>query len=91
MGVFFTSVYRVSLVALGSDPQYGDSPRSNELKLYTPVVQDGAMGRSLSGGARRPAFDINVHVLSAENISISFEWTHPPELGKDIVIHLVLF
>lgn len=80
---FLFSVYRVSVVALGTDPQYGDSPPSNVLKLCTPVVQDSAMGRRPSGGVKRPSFDVTVNVLSTLNTSISFEWTHPAEIGKD--------
>ena len=79
---FLNSVYRVSIVALGSDPQYGDSAQSNVLKLCTPVAQDVNMGRRPSGGIKGPAFDISVHVLSTENTSISFEWTCPSEIGK---------
>ena len=79
---FFPSVYRVSLVALGSDPQFGDSSPSNVLKLCTPVAQEGIMGRRPSEGVKRPAFDIKINVLSTGNNSISFEWTHPPEIGK---------
>ena len=73
----------MSLVALGTDPQYGDSPPSNVLKLYTPVAQDGTMGRRPSGGIKRPAFNISIEVLSINNSSISFEWTHPPDIGKE--------
>ena len=73
----------MSLVALGADPQYGDSPPSNVLKLYTPVAQDGTMGRRPSGGINRPTFNISIHVLSINKRSISFEWTHPPDIGKE--------
>lgn len=75
-------MYRVSLVALGSDPQYGDSPPSNVLKLCTPVAQDSLMRRRPSGGVRRPSLDFTVNVLFTSNTSISFEWTHPPEICK---------
>lgn len=75
-------MYRLSLVALGSDPQYGDSPPSNVLKLCTPVAQDSLMRRRPSGGVRRPSLDFTVNVLFTSNTSISFEWTHPPEICK---------
>lgn len=76
-------MYRVYVVALGSDPQHGDSPPSNVLTLCTPVVQDSTMGRLPSGGIKRPPFDVTVNVLSTSNTSISIEWTHPAEIGKE--------
>ena len=79
MNLFF-SLYRVSLVALGCDPQYDDSPPSNVLKLCTPVAQDSFMGRGPSGGVKRSSFDVSVNVLSTSDTCISFEWTHPAEI-----------
>ena len=70
-------------MALGSDPQHGDSPPSNVLTLCTPVVQDNTMGRRPSGGIIRSPFDVTVNVLSTSNTSISIEWTHPAEIGKE--------
>lgn len=81
---FVSSLYRVYVVALGSDPERGDSPPSNVLTLCTPVVQDSIMGRRSSGGIIRPPFDVTVNVLSTSNTSITIEWTHPPEIGKEI-------
>lgn len=75
-------MYRIYVVALGSDPQHGDSPPSNVLTLCTPVVQDSFMGRRPSGGIIRPPFDITMNVLSTSNTSISIEWTHPAEIGN---------
>ncbi|PFX18395.1 Titin [Stylophora pistillata] len=82
-------VYRVSLVALGSDPQYGDSPPSNVLKLFTPAAQVNLMGRRPSVGVKRPSPDFTVNVPSTSNTSFSFEWTHPPEI-LDTADHYVI-
>jgi len=41
------------------------------------------MGRRPSGGIIRPPFDVTVNVLSTSNTSISIEWTHPAEIGKE--------
>ena len=71
-------------MALGSDPERGDSPPSNVLTLCTPVVQDSIMGCRPSGEIIRPPFDVTVNVLSTSNTSIAIEWTHPPEIGKKI-------
>lgn len=80
---FVSSVYRIYVVALGSDPQYGDSPPSNVLTVCTPVVQESIMRRRPSGGVIRPPFDVTVNVLSTSNTSISIEWTHPTEIGNE--------
>ena len=81
---FVSSLYRVYVVALGSDPERGDSPPSNLLTLCTPVVQDSIMGRRPSGGIIRPPFDVTVNVLSTSNTSIAIEWVHPSERGKEM-------
>ena len=81
--LLFFSLYRVSLVALGSDPQYGDSYPSNVLKLCTPVAEDPqAMTLRPLGPHKRTTFDINIHVTSIANTRIAFEWSHPPNVGK---------
>ena len=78
---YFFSLYRVSLVALGSDPQYGDSSPSNVLKLCTPVAEDRqAMTSRPSGPLTRITLDI--HVSSIANTRIAFEWSHPPDVCK---------
>lgn len=79
--LLFFSLYRVSLVALGSDPQYGDSSPSNVLKLCTPVAEDRqAMTSRPSGPLTRITLDI--HVSSIANTRIAFEWSHPPDVCK---------
>ena len=79
--LLFFSLYRVSLVALGSDPQYGDSSPSNVLKLFTPVAEDRqAMTSRPSGPLTRITLDI--HVSSIANTRIAFEWSHPPDVCK---------
>ena len=83
LNCFVSSVYRIYVVALGSDPQYGDSLPSNVLTVCAPVVQESIMRRRPSGGVIRPPFDVTVNVLSTSNTSISIEWTHPAEIGNE--------
>ncbi|XP_068713854.1 uncharacterized protein [Montipora foliosa] len=84
-----SSLYRVWLVALGSDLQYGDSSPSNVLKLCTPLAEEQAMTYRPSGRVKRPTFDISIHVSSIANTSISFEWSHPPEV-VDTADHYII-
>lgn len=79
--LLFFSLYRVSLVALGSDPQYGDSSPSNVLKLCTPVAEDRQAMTSRPSGPLTRIF-LDIHVSSIANTRIAFEWSHPPEMCK---------